>query len=112
MSAEDRIGKVMLVSTKPCDEVKQCLLTAAGEVVNFDKGEDAILQAQRANFEIAVLVSTGKTMDIAETVFNLRDARPSMPIIIMATEIRPEEGEIIARACANTRLLTTTGGLS
>ena len=68
-------------------------------------GEEAIFRAQRAIFDMAVLVSTGKSMDMAETVFNLRDARPAMPILVMTTEIGPEEAETIARACPNARSL-------
>ena len=92
----------MLVRSMPFDEVKQCLEASGGEVVTLDDGESAILAAQRARFDVAVLVSTGKGMDLAETVFNLRDVRPSMPIVIIADGYG-SEADVIARTCSNTR---------
>lgn len=98
----------MLVRSMPFDEVKQCLEASGGEVVTLDDGESAILAAQRARFDMAVLVSTGKEMDLAETVFNLRDVRPSMPIVIIADGYG-READVIARTCSNTRALRADG---
>lgn len=97
--------RVLLVSAKPCNEVKESLLSAGCEIINANTGENAIFQVQHATFDVAVLVSTGKTMDMAETVFNLRDSRPSMPILILTADIDPKEAEIIAHACPNARSL-------
>lgn len=98
--------RVMLVSADSCDEVQKCLLATGCKVIKVNNGEDAIFQAQHATFDTAVLVSTGTTMDAAETVFNLRDTCPSMPIVIMTADIDREEAEIIAHACPNARSLT------
>jgi DNA-binding response OmpR family regulator len=95
--------RVILVSVNSCDQVQKCLLATRCEIIKVNNGEDAIFKAQHATFDVAVLVSTGKTMDMTETVFNLRDTRPSMPILIIATDIDREEAEIIAHACPNTR---------
>jgi hypothetical protein len=100
--------RIMLVRSMPFDEVKQCLEATGGEVVTLDDGESAIVEAQRARFDMAVLVSTGKGMDLAETVFNLRDVRPSMPIVIIA-DAYGSEAEFIARTCSNTRALRADG---
>ena len=97
--------RVMLVSADSCDEVQKYLLATGCEIVKVNRGEDAIFQAQHATFNTAVLVSTGKTMDMAETVLNLRDTRPAMPIVIMTADIAPEEAEILAHACPNARPL-------
>ena len=100
----------MLVSADSCEEVQECLLTTRCDIINIDNGPDAIFQAQRGTFNMAVLVSTGKSMDMAETVLNLRDARPAMPIvIIMGAELEQEEAKIIAHACPNARSLTVEG---
>lgn len=98
-------NRVLLVSEQSCDEVKKPLLANGCEIIQAANGENAIAKTQHAKFDMAVLVSTGKTMDMAETVFNLRDARPSMLILIMTTEIGSEEAETIADACPNARSL-------
>lgn len=103
--AVTRGEKVLLVSVTSCDQVKTFLLAMGYEIISVYNGENAIFQAQHATFDIAVVVSTGKTMDMAETVFNLRDTRPSMPILIITGNVDREEAETIARVCPNVRSL-------
>jgi hypothetical protein len=106
--SSQRSLKIMLVRSKPIDEVEQYLLATGGEVVTLDDGESAINEAQHARFDMAVLVSTGKGMDLAETVFNLRDVSPSMPIVIIADGYG-REAEVIARTSSNTQALRVDG---
>jgi DNA-binding response OmpR family regulator len=98
----------MLVCSTSADEVERCLRSAAGEIVKVSDGEDAIHKAQHATFNMAVLVSTGKTMDIAETVFNLRDISYWLPILIIDEPQGGQESQaqIIAHASPNTRAVT------
>src|SRR5918992_3415408 len=102
------MGKIMLVCSKPSNEVERCLRSAGGEIVTVNDGEAAIIQAQHASFRMAVLVSTGKTMDLAETVFNLRDISLSMPILIVKERSgdQDSEAEMIAHSSPNTRTVT------
>ena len=104
----DNLGKIMLVSSKPSQDVEKCLRTAGGEIVTVNDGEAAIIQAQHASFNLAVLVSTGQTMDLAETVFNLRDISSSMPILIVKERSKDQdsEAEMIAHSSPNTRTVT------
>jgi DNA-binding NtrC family response regulator len=104
----EKMGKIMLVCSKPSAEVEKCLRSAGGEVVTVNDGEAAIIQAQHARFNMAVLVSTGKTMDLAETVFNLRDISSSMPILIIDERhgVQKSQAEMVAHASPNTRALT------
>jgi hypothetical protein len=110
MSRQDpeKLGKIMLVCSRPSEDVEKCLRTAGGEIVTVNDGEGAIVQAQHATFRMAVLVSTGKTMDLAETVFNLRDISSSMPILIIKERYgdQDSEADIIAHSSPNTRTLT------
>ena len=110
MSRDDpeRLGKIMLVCSEPSREVEKCLRRAGGEFVTVNDGEAAINQAQHATFRMAVLVSTGKTMDLAETVFNLRDITSSMPILIVSdgSGDQDSEAELIAHSSPNTRTVT------
>jgi hypothetical protein len=102
----------MLVCSNPADEVEHCLRATRSEIIAVNDGEAAISEAQRASFDIAVLVSTGKAMDVTETVFNLRDISPSMQIIVIAEEHDIEPGapaQMIAHACPNTLALTIDG---
>jgi DNA-binding NarL/FixJ family response regulator len=105
-----RFRKIMLVSSTPSQEVERCLRNAAGEIVKVSDGEDAIERVQHANFDIAVLVSTGKKMDVAETFFNLRDIKGSMPILIVDDRSDPHcfplfQAAVIAHASSNTQAL-------
>lgn len=72
-------------------------------------GEAALAQAERDIFDVAVIVSTGEGMDLAETVFNLRDISDSMQIILVAQDDVDEDSiakEIITQATPNTQLLS------
>jgi DNA-binding response OmpR family regulator len=79
-----RLGKIMLVCSEACDDVEKCLLAAGCWVLKVGDGQAAVSEARRQLFDAAVVVSTGETMDLAETVFNLRDVNGSMQVIIIA----------------------------
>jgi DNA-binding response OmpR family regulator len=100
--------KILLVRAQPFVEVERYLSATGGEVVTLADGESAIVAAQHARFDVAVVVSTGKGMDLAETVFNLRDVSPSMPIVIIGDGYGGE-AQLIARTSSNTRVLRSDG---
>jgi PleD family two-component response regulator len=108
MGSEDfpKRDRIMLVSSNPADNVQKSLLATGSEIVRAHDGPAALDQAQHTKFDMAVLVSTGKAMDVAETVFNLRDISPSMAIIIIADD-RRDEAEVVAHACPNARALAS-----
>ena len=61
-------------------------------------------------FDVAVLVSTGKAMDMVETVFNLRDLRRAMPIIIVTGAGDADQSAVaravVAESVPNTKVLS------
>lgn len=101
----------MLVCADGCDEVEKRLLTAGCRVVKLDSGEAAISRARRENFDVAVLVSTGKAMDLAETVLNLRDVNRSLQIVVVTEREIVKKNDFLAKTLVaypvpGTQLLT------
>ncbi len=73
----------MLVCSEAGEAVESCLNDAGCNVVRVADGTEAISRILSEMFDAAVIVSTGKKMDPAETVLNLADIRELMPIIIV-----------------------------
>ena len=101
----------MLVCAEGCHEVEKCLLSAGCRVVKLSSGEAAINRAQRENFDAAVLVSTGKAMDLAETVLNLRDVNGSLQIVVVTDREIIKKNDFLAKTLVahpvpGTQLLT------
>ena len=78
-------------------------------VTKVGEGTAAIERAKHELLNAAVLISTGKEMDLAETVLNLRDVNPGVEIIIIAdsqhAEERDTQAAAIVRALPGTTLL-------
>jgi hypothetical protein len=105
--------RILLVCSKPSDEVEKALANAGCMVVIARDGGTAISQARGELFDAAVLVSTGREMDLAATALNLRAARVSMPIVITTGFVEAGETnrrrEMIASLIPNTKLLDVAG---
>jgi DNA-binding response OmpR family regulator len=105
--------KILLVSSKACDEVEKALTEAGCVVVMARDGGTAISQARVELFGAVVLVSTGREMDLAATALNLRAVRASMPIVIATGFVEAGEisrrREIVASIIPNTKLLDVAG---
>jgi hypothetical protein len=93
--------------------VEKVLANAGCLVVLAKDGGAAISQARAQLFDAAVLVSSGREMDLAATALNLRAVRPSMPIAIAAGFVEAAETtrrrEMIASVIPNTKLLDVAG---
>ncbi|MGH7845279.1 MAG: hypothetical protein ACREQW_08930 [Candidatus Binatia bacterium] len=77
-------------------------------LIKVESGNGAVSRAQRETFDTAVLVSTGKDMDLTETVLNLRDITKTMKILVVV-DCGKEDKEPVrtaARALPNTAIVT------
>ena len=106
-----RFKKTLLVCSESWDAVEKCLSRAGCAVTKVRDGDRAINKIRRKIFDTAVVVSTGKKMDLAETVFNLRDIRSSMEIVIVTDRADASESVIgkIAATVPKTITLTLHG---
>jgi DNA-binding NtrC family response regulator len=87
----NRRSKTLLVCRAKRDDVEQRLKSAGCAIIKVNDGVTAVARVRREMFDVAVLVSTGKAMDLVETVFNLKDIRGSMPIIVLCDSRRGPE---------------------
>jgi DNA-binding response OmpR family regulator len=100
-----QLKKLLLVGSDAYPRVEQRLLRAGCRVVKVNDGVAAVERARHESLRAAVLISTGRGMDLAETALTLRDIAPSLEIIILADR-RPIEEDAVLRAIPKTKILT------
>lgn len=101
--------KILLVGSDTSRDVEEQLVHADCNVVKTNTGAEAIAYARYKSFSTAVLMSTGREMDLAETALNLRDIQPSLEIIILVDRAPDKEMEAqadaVLRAIPKSRML-------
>ena len=101
--------KILLVCSPDCNRVEKHLVHAGYGVTKVGEGTAAIERAKHELLNAAVLISTGKEMDLAETIFNLRDVNPAIEIIIIdnpdSAEEKAAQTAAIAQALPETTVL-------
>lgn len=105
-----RLGKLMLVGSKIPPPLMELLLDSGSRVTRIQSGKSAVSHAHREMFDAAIIVSTGDEMDVAETIFNLRDINRAMQVILVSDRARASESEIpndsLERVVPNTKVMT------
>ena len=74
----------MLVGSEIPHALMELLLDTGSRVTKLPTGKTAVSHAHREMFDATIIVSTGEEMDVAETVFNLRDINSAMQMIIVS----------------------------
>ena len=72
-------------------------------------GKTAISKVRREKFDMIVLLSTGKEMDVTETLLNLRDIRESMPIVVVTEPHEVEKSPGPNLTLPNTKVVSVQG---
>src|ERR1043166_6179773 len=86
--------KVMLVCSETPNQAERYLHDAGHEITKVSDGSAALDCARRNHFDLVVLVSTGRTMDLTETALNLQDLSPFSQIVIIAGSSDPEQAPL------------------
>ncbi|HKY07968.1 MAG TPA: hypothetical protein VJQ55_06990 [Candidatus Binatia bacterium] len=93
VSLPRRLGKTLLVSSRRCGDVEDQLTQVGCRLKRVRDGGKALRTVRHEPFDTAVLISTGRQMDLVETILNLRDLRPSMPVIVLIDPASAESTE-------------------
>lgn len=114
MSSENKVngkhGKIMLVGRDNNRILEKRFLTAGCSVVAARDNEAAVNYARHEIFRTTVLVSRGSLINVAETVFNLRDLNPSMEIIVLVDRLGKQTNrflrQLLEHPIEGTQILT------
>jgi DNA-binding NtrC family response regulator len=78
----------MIVGSEVSEELENQLVGNGWAVHWVYDAKSAIAKVRRERFDLVVLISTGKEMDVMETFFNLADIRKALPVVF----VRPAKG--------------------
>ena len=81
-----RLQKILVIGSKTPRSLNELLHATDSRVTQVADGQTAVSRAQCEMFHAAILISTGEEMDLAETLFNLRDISGSMELIILSDQ--------------------------
>ncbi|SRR5581483_1322476 len=105
-----KTGKILLVGWDYHQLLEKRFVTAGYEVVAASDGAAAIARAREEPLAGAVVVSSGSLINMAETIFNLRDMNRSMEIVLVVDRLGRRVSkflrQLIDHPIEGTRILT------
>lgn len=108
--ASSKVAKIMLVGSDHKQIVEKRFQAAGCQVIKVTNGENAIDFVRHETFDTTVLVSAGSMINVAETIFNLRDLNRSMEIIVLIDSRVKNSNRFLRQVyehpIAGTRILT------
>ena len=75
--------RVMIVGSEVNEPLETRLVGDGWDVLWVYDAKSAIARVRRERFDLVVLISTGKEMDVMETYFNLADIRKTLPVVFV-----------------------------
>jgi DNA-binding response OmpR family regulator len=108
LSQSRRLGKTLIVCSRRRAEIEALLAGCGLRLKRVRDGSMALGTVRHQAFDAAILLSTGKQMDLVETILNLRDIRPTMPVIVLiesqSSELSAKVRAILANAVPEVRV--------
>jgi hypothetical protein len=105
-----RSGKIMLIGSDDKEIVARRLRAAGRQVIIVADNQAALDHARHEIFDATVLVSKGSLINVAETIFNLRDLNGSMEIIVVVNRLGKHTSrwlrQMMEHPIQGTRILT------
>jgi CheY-like chemotaxis protein len=109
-SAGARTGKILLVGLDYNQLLEKRFAEAGYEVVAVSDGAAAMERARAEALTVAVVVSSGSLINMAETIFNLRDVNGSIEIMLIVDRLGRRVSrflrQLIEHPIEGTRILT------
>jgi len=110
VQSKSNIQRIMLVGPDRNQILRKRFQAVGWEVVAVNDSRNAIEHARHESFDTTVVLSRGSPINVAETIFNLRDLNRSMEIILLVD--RPAKHpsrflrQLIEHPIGGTRILT------
>lgn len=108
--ASSGLGNIMLVGSDRGQIIERRVRAAGFQVVKVNDDKGAIDHARHEPLDIAMLVASGSLINVAETIFNLRDLNHSMKIIILVNRVGQHSSRFLRKLLEHpiegTRILT------
>jgi DNA-binding response OmpR family regulator len=110
VQGKSNVQRIMLVGRDHNQILRKRFQSVGWEVVAVDDSRNAIERARHESFDTTIVLSSGSALNVAETIFNLRDLNRSMEIILLVDRQAKHPNRFLRRLIEHpiggTRILT------